>query len=148
MVYNYVNFINIFYDKELLALNYSKLNAFILIQCHCRILGSIPDTGHIICFKVFSVIGYHKPTVVSKRLSLCSTVDLAPVILPYDLIIGTDDNISNTPMITPTGGLNSSYSDACGQWRYIDTVLLCHYITLNSYICYGYNGKWVLIICV
>ena len=27
MVYNYVNFINIFYDKELLALNYSKLNA-------------------------------------------------------------------------------------------------------------------------
>jgi len=32
MVYNYVNFINIFYDKELLALNYSKLNAFILIH--------------------------------------------------------------------------------------------------------------------
>ena len=27
MVYNYVNFINIFYDKELLAFNYSKLNA-------------------------------------------------------------------------------------------------------------------------
>ena len=33
MVYNYVNFINIFYDKELLALNYSKLIAFILIHC-------------------------------------------------------------------------------------------------------------------
>jgi len=28
MVYNYVNFINIFYDKELLALNYSKLKCF------------------------------------------------------------------------------------------------------------------------
>jgi len=33
MVYNYVNFINIFYDKELLALNYYKLNTFILIHC-------------------------------------------------------------------------------------------------------------------
>jgi len=31
MVYNYVNFINIFYYKELLALNYSKLNLFLLI---------------------------------------------------------------------------------------------------------------------
>jgi hypothetical protein len=31
MVYN-VNFISIIYDKELLALNYSKLNAFILIH--------------------------------------------------------------------------------------------------------------------
>ncbi|KAL6612908.1 hypothetical protein U3516DRAFT_751075 [Neocallimastix sp. 'constans'] len=30
-VYNYVNFINIFYDKELLMLNYYKLNAFILL---------------------------------------------------------------------------------------------------------------------
>jgi len=29
IVCNYVNFINIFNDKELLALNYSKLNAFI-----------------------------------------------------------------------------------------------------------------------
>jgi len=32
MVDNYINFINIFYDKELLALNYSKLSAFILID--------------------------------------------------------------------------------------------------------------------
>ena len=38
MVYNYVNFINIFYDKELLALNYSKLNAFILIHCGLYII--------------------------------------------------------------------------------------------------------------
>jgi len=33
---NYINFINMFYDKELLALNYSKLNAFILVQ-YCSI---------------------------------------------------------------------------------------------------------------
>jgi len=32
MVYNYVNFINILYKIELLELNYSKLNAFILID--------------------------------------------------------------------------------------------------------------------
>jgi len=38
MVYNYVKFINIFYDKELLALNYSKLNAFILIHCGLYII--------------------------------------------------------------------------------------------------------------
>ena len=38
MVYNYVNFINIFYDKELLALIYSKLDAFILIHCGLYIL--------------------------------------------------------------------------------------------------------------
>jgi len=38
MVNNYVNFINIFYDKELLALNYSKLNAFILIHCGLYII--------------------------------------------------------------------------------------------------------------
>ena len=38
MVYNYVNFINIFYDKELLSLNYSKLNAFILIHCGLYII--------------------------------------------------------------------------------------------------------------
>jgi len=53
-------------------------------------------------------MGYHKPTMVSKRLSLCSTVDLAPVILPYDLIIGTDDNMSTTPIITPIGEVNGS----------------------------------------
>jgi len=36
MVYNYVNFINIFYDNELLALNYSKFkwsNDFMLMHC-------------------------------------------------------------------------------------------------------------------
>jgi len=33
MVYNYVNKYNIFYDKELLALNYSKFNDFILMHC-------------------------------------------------------------------------------------------------------------------
>ena len=38
MVYNYVNFIDVFYDKELLALNYSKLNAFILIHCGLYII--------------------------------------------------------------------------------------------------------------
>jgi len=32
MVYNFVNFINILYNIELLELNYSKLNAFILID--------------------------------------------------------------------------------------------------------------------
>jgi len=32
MVYNYVNFINIFYDKELLAPNYSKLDVFMLMH--------------------------------------------------------------------------------------------------------------------
>jgi len=33
LVYNYVNFINIFYDKELLVHDYSKLKGFILIYC-------------------------------------------------------------------------------------------------------------------
>jgi len=33
MIYNYVNYINIFYDKELVKLNYSKLNVFILVHC-------------------------------------------------------------------------------------------------------------------
>jgi len=47
MVYNYVNFINIFYDKELLALNYSKLNAFILIHCGLYIIYIT------ICFNTF-----------------------------------------------------------------------------------------------
>ena len=47
MVYNYVNFINIFYDKELLALNYSKLNAFILIHCGLYIIYIA------ICFNTF-----------------------------------------------------------------------------------------------
>ena len=49
MVYNYVNFINIFYDKELLALNYSKLNAFILIHCGLYIIYIT------ICFNTFEV---------------------------------------------------------------------------------------------
>jgi len=47
MVYNYVNFINIFYDKELLALNYSKLNAFILMHCGLYIIYIT------ICFNTF-----------------------------------------------------------------------------------------------
>ena len=47
MVYNYVNFINIFYDKELLAHNYSKLNAFILIHCGLYIIYIT------ICFNTF-----------------------------------------------------------------------------------------------
>jgi len=47
MVYNYVNFINIFYDKELLAFNYSKLNAFILIHCGLYIIYIT------ICFNTF-----------------------------------------------------------------------------------------------
>jgi len=38
MVYNYVNFINIFYDKELQILNYIKLNAFILTYCGLYII--------------------------------------------------------------------------------------------------------------
>ena len=33
VVYNYVNFINIFYDKELQILNYINLHAFILTYC-------------------------------------------------------------------------------------------------------------------
>jgi len=33
MHYHYVNFIIISYDKEWLTLNYSKLNASILIHC-------------------------------------------------------------------------------------------------------------------
>jgi len=40
------------------------------------------------------MLEYHKTTVVSKRLSLGSILDLASVILRYDLIIGTDDNMS------------------------------------------------------
>jgi len=47
MVYIYVNFINIFYDKELLALNYSKLNVFILIHCGLYIIYIT------ICFNIF-----------------------------------------------------------------------------------------------
>jgi len=51
MVYNYANYINIFYDKELLflVLNYSKLNVFILkhyglyIKCVT------------VCFNIFEV---------------------------------------------------------------------------------------------
>jgi len=39
MVYNYVNFINIFYNKELNSkFNYSKLNTFILIHCGLYII--------------------------------------------------------------------------------------------------------------
>jgi len=45
--YNYASFIKIFYDKELLALYYSKLNTFILIQ---RGLYVIYTT---ICFNTF-----------------------------------------------------------------------------------------------
>ncbi len=33
MFYNYVNFIYIFYDKELQEINFPKLHAFILIHC-------------------------------------------------------------------------------------------------------------------
>jgi len=53
MVYNYVNFINIFYDKELLALNYCKLNAFILIYCGLNI-------DYItICFNTFEAYFFY-----------------------------------------------------------------------------------------
>jgi len=47
MVYNYVNFINMFYDKELLTLNYSKLNTFKLIHCSFYIIYIT------ICFNAF-----------------------------------------------------------------------------------------------
>jgi len=47
MIYNYVNFIDIFYDKELLALNYSKLNVCILIQYFSIHLKLIFHTFHI-----------------------------------------------------------------------------------------------------
>jgi len=50
MVYNYVNFINIIYDKELLALNYSKLNAFMLIYCGLYIIYNII---YFITFEVY-----------------------------------------------------------------------------------------------
>ncbi|KAL6625855.1 ankyrin repeat-containing domain protein [Neocallimastix sp. 'constans'] len=41
-------------------------------------------------------------------------------------------------------GGNGSHSDALGQWRYMDdVVLVCQYITLNSYIYYGHNGRWI-----
>jgi len=49
MVYNYVNFINIFYDKELLTLNHFKLNVFILIHCGLYIIYIT------ICFNTFKV---------------------------------------------------------------------------------------------
>jgi len=32
MVYSNINFINVFHDKELLPLNYSKLNDFIILD--------------------------------------------------------------------------------------------------------------------
>ncbi|KAG4104578.1 Vta1 like-domain-containing protein [Neocallimastix lanati (nom. inval.)] len=53
-------------------------------------------------------------------------------------------------MTITTGGVNSSYYNVRGQWGYIqtckdvwrgDAVLVCQYITLNSYICYGHNGE-------
>jgi len=47
MVYNCVNFIYIFYDKELLVLNYSKLNSFILIH------GDLYIIYITICFNTF-----------------------------------------------------------------------------------------------
>jgi len=54
MVYNYVNFINIFYDKELLALNYYKLNAFILF--YCGLLITICFNTFEACFSYISYI--------------------------------------------------------------------------------------------
>ena len=59
MVYNYVNFINIFYYIELLALNYSKLNAFILIYCGLYI---IYNTLGFNTFKYYFSYILHIPT--------------------------------------------------------------------------------------
>ncbi|KAG4108741.1 hypothetical protein H8356DRAFT_1350072 [Neocallimastix lanati (nom. inval.)] len=50
-------------------------------------------------------------TMVSKRISLGSILDPTPTILHYILIIGTDDIMSP--------GVNGSYPDARGQWRYM-----------------------------
>jgi len=50
MVYNYVNFVNIFYDKELQILNYIKLHAFILTYCGLYI------TLHKLYFNTFKLI--------------------------------------------------------------------------------------------
>jgi len=52
MVYNYVNFINIFYEKEFLALNYSKLNSFILEHFGLYIIYIT------ICFNTFEAYFY------------------------------------------------------------------------------------------
>jgi len=62
MVYNYVNFINIFYDKELLALNYFKLNAFILIHCGLYIIYIT------ICFNTFEAYFSYISHILTKKI--------------------------------------------------------------------------------
>jgi len=59
MVNNYFNFINMFYDKELLPPNYSKLNDFILIHCGLYI-------NYItICFNTFEAYFSYKSHILS-----------------------------------------------------------------------------------
>ncbi|KAG4086158.1 hypothetical protein H8356DRAFT_1357339 [Neocallimastix lanati (nom. inval.)] len=76
-------------------------------------------------------------THISYRVIL----DPTPEIHRYILIMVIDDIMGN-----------GSPSDALGQWRYMqtcndvwrdDVALVCQYITLNSYICYGHNGRWI-----
>ncbi|KAG4093704.1 hypothetical protein H8356DRAFT_1328925 [Neocallimastix lanati (nom. inval.)] len=67
-------------------------------------------------------------TLVSKRHSLGSILDPAPILI----------------------WVNSSYSDARAEmnsevWRG-DAVLVCQYITFNNYICYGHNERWISIL--
>ncbi|KAG4081672.1 hypothetical protein H8356DRAFT_1336991 [Neocallimastix lanati (nom. inval.)] len=121
---------------------------FVFIGKVCKlaknILISIPEVASIFLKQAVYDYPYNMLQVVSKRLSLSSILDPAQVIR-YDLIIGTDDNMSTR--------VNDSYSDARVQRRYMweseicnhvlrgDDVLVCQYVTLNNYICYGHNGK-------
>ncbi|KAG4100064.1 hypothetical protein H8356DRAFT_1423271 [Neocallimastix lanati (nom. inval.)] len=81
--------------------------------------------------KSFNILIDHSG--IPKRLSLGSILDPAPVILRYDLIIGTDDNMGEWFL----------FRMHVGQWRYIQKCVttLCQYITPNSYICYGHNER-------
>jgi len=76
MVYNYVNFINIFYDKELLALNYSKLNAFILIHCGLYIIYIT------ICFNTFEAYFSY----ISHILTIIIIIIILLFIFKYDIL--------------------------------------------------------------
>jgi len=85
MVYNYVNFINIFYDKELLALNYSKLNAFILIQCGLNIIYIT------ICFNTFeayfSYISHILTIIILIIIILIIIILIIIIIITFIIII-------------------------------------------------------------
>ncbi|KAG4087752.1 hypothetical protein H8356DRAFT_1328459 [Neocallimastix lanati (nom. inval.)] len=111
-------------------------DAFRILKHHCLML-VISGNENLV-----SILRYPKTTVGIQKA------------FPWQ-DIGTVDYMG--------GGVNGSYSDALGQYGDIcrnvreysskqkemcndvwrgDAVLVCQYITLYSYICYGHNGRW------